>query len=130
MKGWLILALLPGLALADGLTARVTLRPGTVIGQGDVEGPARAVAAAIGQEVRRAVFAGRPVGSADLGPPTLVHRNAIVTMVYRHGPLAIRTEGRALEAGTEGARVRVLNLESRKPVTATVRGPALVEVTR
>jgi len=127
----LLLALgLPGLATAEPLTAVRTLRPGTVLSAGDLAGPADAVEAATGQEVRRAVYAGRRIDPADLGPPTLVHRNAVVTMLFRDGLLAIRTEGRALDAGGLGERVRVMNLETRNPVAATVTGAGRVEVGR
>jgi flagella basal body P-ring formation protein FlgA len=70
------------------------------------------------------------VQPGDLGPETLVRRNAVVTMLYSAGGLAIRTEGRALDAGGEGERVRVMNLSSRQAVPAVVRARDLVEVIR
>ncbi len=115
------------------VTAGRTLRPGTVVEAGDLRVPEGAETLArelVGREVRRAVYAGRPVRPDDVGPVTLVGRNTVVTMRYRSGALSIRTEGRALDAGGAGERIRVINLDTRQPVAAVVRAPGLVEVMR
>ncbi len=124
------LCLLAAEVVAQEVTAARTLRPGTVLAAGDLAGPPAAVEAFVGLEVRRAVYAARPVRADDLGPATLVRRNEVVTMVYRAPGLAIRTDGRALEPGGEGERVRVMNLSSRQRVIARVLGPGMVEVAR
>lgn len=135
----LVLAVpLAGQAVGQDLLAAHTLRIGSIVGPGDlrlVDDAAAdpkiteaAIEPYVGLEVRRAIYAGRPVTPSDLGPPTLVTRNAVVTMVFDTGSLAIRTEGRALDAGGEGERVRVMNLDSRLSVRATVVGPNLVAV--
>jgi flagellar basal body P-ring formation protein FlgA len=77
---------------------------------------------AVGLEARVAIYAGKPVRPGDLGPPTLVERNQLVTLVYLSGGLAISTEGRALARGSEGDEVRVMNLGSRSTVTGRI-GP-------
>jgi flagella basal body P-ring formation protein FlgA len=130
------LATLPSVLAQEVLAAR-TLRAGTVIEAADLKlGDAAAAGARtqldelVGLETRRAIYSGRPVTPADLGPPTLVRRNAVVTMVYIRRGLDIRTEGRALEPGGAGEPVRVMNLASRQPVLATVAGENRVEVTR
>lgn len=114
-----------------------TLRVGTVLSERDLKAPGggdasgRAlVAALVGLETRRAIYTGRPVVAADLGPPTLVRRNAVVAMLYNDRGLGIRTEGRALDSGGAGEVVRVLNLTSRRSVLATVTGANQVEVHR
>ena len=71
---------------------------------------------------------GRPIAAGDLGPPAVVERNQIVTLRFRRGALLIEGEGKALDRGPEGARVRVMNLLSRVSVTGRVAGPNLVEV--
>lgn len=83
--------------------------------------------AALGMETRVALYQGRPIRAADLGPRTLVARNALVSLVFRRGALTIRTDGRALEPGAKGDRIRIMNLDSRRTVTATVIGPNLAE---
>lgn len=119
-------------AAADVLAAR-TLRPGTVLAASDLRaepGAEDRLGALLGLEVRRAIYVDRPVRAGDLGPETLVRRNAIVTMLYRDRGLAIRTEGRALDAGGAGERIRVMNLASRQPVAAVVLGRDTVAVAR
>lgn len=125
-------------AAADTVEAVRTLRTGTVVLPGDVEivhgeprsGLARSLDEVIGKELRSSIHRGRPVRLADLGPPTLVRRNDIVTLFFRHGALSIRGEGRALGDGGMGERLRVMNLDSRMTVTGRISGPGLVEVTR
>jgi flagella basal body P-ring formation protein FlgA len=82
----------------------------------------------LGQEARVTLYAGRPIPLASLGPPALVERNALVTVMFTRGGLEIRAEGRALGRGAEGDGIRVMNLASRNTITATVIGPALVSV--
>lgn len=126
----LLLAALTAMpAPADEVLAQRTLAPGTVIAAGDLDGGEPAARAAIvGLEVRRAIYAGRPVTQAALGPPTVVERNAIVSMSYVSGGLSIRAEGRALDAGARGERIRVLNTGTRNTVIAVVTGPDRVSV--
>jgi flagella basal body P-ring formation protein FlgA len=83
---------------------------------------------AIGRETRTTLYAGRPVRPEDIGPPTLVERNALVMLRYRRGPLRITTEGRALDRGAAGERIRAMNLASRQTVTGRVTEDGAVEV--
>ena len=119
---------------AQDLTANRTLRAGTIIASGDLalrgETDAELLSDLVGLELRRAVYAGRAVARSDLGPPTLVRRNDIVTILYRAGGLSLRTEGRALGAGGAGERIEVMNLDTRLTVRAVVTSVGLVEVGR
>lgn len=121
----------------ESLIATHSIRAGTILSSGDVTskdfevpGAARTAEEVIGLEVRRNLYAGRPVLLADLGPPTLVHRNELVTMTYQISGLIIRTEGRALEAGGKGETVRVMNKSSRTTLFARVIGPKKVIVSQ
>lgn len=125
----LVLLLTVTPALADSVVATRTLRAQTVIMPGDLTlvaadlpGALQDPAAALGLETRVAIYAGRPVRAADLGPPTLVQRNQLVTLVYLSGALAISTEGRALDRASAGEVARALNLASRTTVSGRV-GP-------
>lgn len=123
-------------AWAQEVVAARTLRAGTILAEHDLRaagtgaGVAGRIAELVGLETRRAIYKGRPVVQAHLGPPTLVHRNDVVVMTYTDGGLGIRTEGRALDSGGRGELVRVLNLTSRQPVRAVVAGSGRVEVRR
>lgn len=127
----LLLALLslaaPAAASADTVVAAATIRPGTVLGpehlalaDGTVPGALSRPEEALGLEARVVLYAGRPVRAADLGPPALVDRNQIVTLVYADAGLAIETAGRALDRAAAGEAVRALNLASRSTVTGIV----------
>jgi flagella basal body P-ring formation protein FlgA len=116
-----------GPVIAEVLVAARTLPGGTVltaadIGKSDSHVPGALTQAdeAIGLETRLHLYAGRPILADNLGPPTLVDRNAIVMMIYHQGGLTIRMEGRVLGRGGIGDRVRVMNLASRTIVSGWV----------
>lgn len=121
-------------AAADTLVTTRTLRAGTVLTAADVavlagEGPLDLPPeAAIGQETTVAIYEGRALRAADIGPPTLVARNQTVTLRYSRGALVIETAGRALARGGEGDAVRAINLASRTTVTGTVLADGTVMV--
>lgn len=121
------LVLLPSLASAESLVAARTIPAQATIAAEDlmlvdaeIPGALTAAAAAIGLEARVAIYPGRPVRAADIGPPAVVERNAIVTLVFQTGSLSIRAEGRALARAGAGERVRVMNLASKTTVTGRV----------
>lgn len=123
-------------APADVLVAARTLRAGTLVEAGDfilLSDPAPLGAAqspdeAVGLEARVTLYARRPIPVASLGPPALVERNQLVTLVFQAGGLEIRADGRALGRGAEGETVRIMNLASRSTVSGTIAGPGLVSV--
>ncbi|TAG23451.1 MAG: flagella basal body P-ring formation protein FlgA [Rhodobacterales bacterium] len=129
MWRWVLLLVFASPALAESVVATRTLRPNTVIGPEDLTlvdavlpGALSDPALALGLETRVAIYAGRPVLQSDLGSPTLVQRNQVVSLVYLAGSLAISAEGRALSRGSEGETVRVINLASRTTVSGRI-GP-------
>ncbi|MGF6861813.1 flagella basal body P-ring formation protein FlgA [Rhodobacteraceae bacterium MBR-64] len=129
------LALLPAAALGESLVALRTMPAGTVIGPGDVgiaaedhPGAVATAAAAIGQEARVALYAGRPVLAQNIGPPAIVDRNQMVMLVYQRGPLTIVADGRALGRGAAGDMVRVMNLGSRNTVSGVILPDGTIHV--
>lgn len=133
---WLVIVLFwPGLVHAETLVATRLIRATEVIGPGDVTRAAPAVAGAasapdqvIGLETRVAIYPGRPVRLADLGPAAVIERNEIVRMVYRQGGLMILSDGRAMARAALGDRITVMNLASRQSVQGIVASSGLVEV--
>jgi len=114
-------------AIAETVIAARTLRANTIIGPsdlivqpGDVPGALTDTAGLVGMETRVALYAGRPVRDGDIGPPAIIERNQIVTLVYDNAGLRIATEGRALARGGVGDAMRIMNLGSRSTVTALV----------
>lgn len=125
----LLFLMLAGPVLAESVVATRTIRAKSLIApedltlvSADLPGALSDPAQAIGLEARVAIYAGKPVRPGDLGPPTLVERNQLVTLVYLSGGLQISTEGRALARGSVGDEVRVMNLGSRNTVMGRV-GP-------
>lgn len=114
-------------ASADHVLANRTLPVGRIVTPADLSVPAESM---VGLEVRRAIYAGHPVAAGDLGPPTLVRRNEIVTMQFATGGIELRSEGRALGAGGAGEVIEVMNLTSRQTVRAVVVATRMVEVRR
>ena len=74
----------------------------------------------IGMEARTALYAGRPIRVADVGFPAIIERNQLVPLIYNHGGLIIRTEGRALARAGVGESIRVMNMSSRNTVSARI----------
>ncbi len=134
----LVLLCLVGLPVAaDTVVAARTIRANAIISELDVvlsaaqmpNGFARA-ADVIGQEARVVLYAGRPIYIDDIGPPALVTRNQIVRVVFEGSGLSIVTEGRALERGAVGDRVRLMNLQSRATLFGQVQEDGTIRVLR
>ncbi len=139
----LLIALLLGSAqesFATGIIASRTLKVGTVLTHTDLQvepgSPDSAgeagdlLAAMVGREVRRAIYIGRRVLPEYLGPPTLVRRNDVVTMIYSAGNLGLRTQGRSLGAGGLGELIDVMNLDTRTTVRGRVVGAQTIEAAK
>lgn len=119
-------------AYAEDVTAARHIRAGAIVVASDIVTPKehetmRRAADMIGMEATRTLYKGQPIDEDDLRPPTLVKRNAIVQMEFTKGPMTIMAEGRALDKGGMGERIRVMNLLSKRVVTATVFGADLVK---
>ncbi len=130
-----ILCMMPMPSLAEIVVPTRTIRAKEVIVSSDIEvktsevnGAVRRPEDLIGQEARVALYPGRPIRPADVGPPAIVDRNDLVTLVFDHVALSITAEGRALGRGAAGERIRVMNLASRTTVTGVIRPDGQIEV--
>jgi flagella basal body P-ring formation protein FlgA len=92
---------------------------------GDVIADAQAV---VGQAARRALRAGQPLRQGDLMRPELVHRNEPVMILYQVPGIVLTLRGKAIDAGSEGDVVSVLNLQSKRTVQGVVTGDGRVLV--
>ena len=125
----------PQMALADSLIAARTLQANSVLVPedmmlvaADLPGALTSPDLAVGQETRVAIYAGRPILATALGPAALVERNQTVLLRYLSLGLSISTEGRALDRGSEGDRIKVMNLASKATVTGVVGPDGAVHV--
>lgn len=82
----------------------------------------------IGQEARTTLYAGRPILVDDIGPPAIVARNQVVLLVFSSKGLIITTEGRSLQRGSVGDRIRIMNLSSRATLFGHVQQDGTVRV--
>ncbi len=129
----LLLAPLP--ALAQTVVATRTIRPQTILTATDIKlieqsvaGTHTALDEVIGMEARVVLYPGRPIRIDDIGPPALVERNQIVTLIYSAGGLTIATDARSLGRGGVGDRLRVMNLSSRNTVSGWILADGSVSV--
>jgi flagella basal body P-ring formation protein FlgA len=83
---------------------------------------------AVGMQMRKQVRAGQALKTADLAKPDLVQRDQNVTLVYESAGLYLTIRGKALEGGTEGDVVNVLNLQSKRTVSGVVIGREQVAI--
>lgn len=133
----LALLILGTASAADIVTPTRTLRPGTLITTADLalknanqKGVFDTIADVAGQEARVALYAGRPIPFDAIGPPALINRNDIVALQFQTSGLSITTEGRALERGGVGDRVRIMNLSSRATLFGFVQPDGSIKVTQ
>jgi flagella basal body P-ring formation protein FlgA len=80
----------------------------------------RAAAQAVGQTLRRQATAGQPLALGDLSRTPMVQKGARVTMRLTGPGLSAVATGQAMEPGSGGERIRVLNTASRAIVEAEV----------
>jgi flagellar basal body P-ring formation protein FlgA len=83
---------------------------------------------AVGMQARRQLRAGQALKTADLAKPDLVQRDQNVTLIYEATGLYLTIRGKALEGGTEGDVVNVLNLQSKRTVSGVVIGRGQVSI--
>ena len=94
----------------------------------EVGGDGASRARVIGMQARRQLRAGQALKVADLVRPDLVQRDQTVTLIYEAAGLYLTIRGKALDSGTEGDVVSVLNLQSKRTVTGTVIGRGQVAI--
>ncbi len=121
--------------LAETLMAARTIRSKSILSAADlvvedsrIPGALTNPEDAIGMEARVVLYAGRPIRPEDIGPPAIIERNQIITLVYLRGTLRISAEARSLGRAGVGDRLRVMNLASRNTVTGVVNADGTVTV--
>ena len=137
MRWFLVFLLGAQVVAADVVTPTRTLRPGTLITLQDLTirdgqqmGAFDRITDVAGQEARVALYAGRPIPFEAIGPPAIVNRNQIVPLSYQASGLRITTEGRAMERGGVGDRIRIMNLQSRATLFGLVQADGTIKVTQ
>jgi flagella basal body P-ring formation protein FlgA len=83
----------------------------------------------VGMSPRRTLQSDQPVRLRDLQEPIMVSKNATVTMLVHVPGLTLTAVGRALEDGSMGSLIRIINADTHQTVTAEVVGPNQVKAT-
>jgi flagella basal body P-ring formation protein FlgA len=82
----------------------------------------------VGQTPRRMVIAGKPIKVRDVESPRIVNRGDQVTMIYKSGGMQLTARGKAMDFGSKGDNVRVVNEQSNRSIDAIVSGEQEVTV--
>ncbi|NRB03704.1 MAG: flagellar basal body P-ring formation protein FlgA [Rhodobacteraceae bacterium] len=82
----------------------------------------------VGMQVRRVLAAGRPVQKHSIVPPKVILRGEKVRIVFESGALRLTASGRAMDDAHVGQEVSVVNLSSKKAITAVASAQGVVVV--
>jgi flagella basal body P-ring formation protein FlgA len=82
----------------------------------------------IGRTPRRAIAAMKPLNLADVEAVTLVKKGDPVTVALQSGSLGLTLQGRALQNGSAGDTVRIVNTISNRQFEAVVTGSQTVSL--
>ncbi len=119
--------------LVAGLPAGTVLRPEHIImrplpiQQADAQGVA-SLDQLVGMALNRQSRDGMLLRASDVSTPLAVAKNDLVTIYYRQGPMTLTVKGQAVTSAATGAPLQVLNLVSRRVISAIVISPGAVEV--
>ncbi|MDZ7906076.1 MAG: flagellar basal body P-ring formation chaperone FlgA [Cypionkella sp.] len=130
-----VFAFLAGPALADSVVATRPIAANATVSADDVtlvamdiQGAAAALDQVIGQTATAPIAAGRAVQTSQISGRVHIARNTVVSVVLQAGGLEIRTEGRALAAGSLGDVIEIMNLSSRSRIKGTIIDAGKVRV--
>ena len=119
--------------LVAGLPAGTVLRPDHIvmrplpIQQADAQGIA-SLDQLVGMALNRQSRDGMLLRASDVSTPLAIAKNDLVTIYYRQGLMTLTVKGQAVTGASEGAPLQVLNLVSKRVISATAIAPGAVEV--
>jgi flagella basal body P-ring formation protein FlgA len=85
-------------------------------------------AAVVGHAARRDLRAGQPIRISEMMKPELIARGDTVTLTFDSPGVILSLRAKAMESGTEGDVIQVMNPQSKRTIQATVEGPGHVVV--
>ncbi len=113
----------PGVAITEADIGWLRVRHGR-----SQRGIVRDIDSLAGKSPRRPISVDQPVRFGDLREPVVIAKNSLVVIRLATDRMTLTAQGRALEDGSEGAGIRVMNTKSNTVVNATVVQAGLVEV--
>src|SRR3954447_12690974 len=90
--------------------------------------PPASAADLVGRAARSNVRAGQGLRTSDVMKPEIVKKNEMVLLHYEVPGIVLTMRGQALESGTEGDLVNVLNIQSKRTMQGVVTGPGRVTI--
>lgn len=108
-----------------------TLRNGDIIGKHDIDfievkertlnhDTILAADELIGMTPRRIATSGKTLKSTEIEAPRMVERGDIVTILFKHGGMLLSARGKAMQNGSEGDLIQVVNTSSSRSLEAFV----------
>ena len=82
----------------------------------------------VGKEMRRPVSAGKVISNREIGEPIIIKKGDKVTIVYVTPNMQITAKAEALGDGFKGGKVDVVNIKSKKIISAEVVDKNTVKV--
>jgi flagella basal body P-ring formation protein FlgA len=82
----------------------------------------------IGKKLKRRVSAGAVLTPAMLKKPRVITRGQKVTIMAQSGSMQVRMKGKALNHGSIGDRIKVMNIKSRKKLEGVITSSGEVKV--
>lgn len=82
----------------------------------------------VGKALTRQSRDGMMLKPADVATPLTVGKNDLVTIYFRQGPMTLTVKGQAITGATIGGPLQVLNLMSKRVISATAIAAGAVEV--
>ena len=83
---------------------------------------------AVGLAARRPMRQGDVLRQTDLAKAEVIARNDNVTITFQVPGITLTMRGKALEGGSQGDTINVLNVQSKRPVQGKIAGPGHVVV--
>jgi flagella basal body P-ring formation protein FlgA len=82
----------------------------------------------VGNALKRPSRDGMMLKASDVSAPLTISKNDLVTIYFRQGPMTLTVKGQAVTGATIGAPVQVINLMSKRVISATAIAAGAVEV--
>ena len=135
---FLLLMTLSPLAMAEEETVEVyvparALSTGEIIAEGDLQTitvPERDLSSnavvdlksLVGMEVKRTLREGSIIRKNAIAAPLLVRKKELITLTVQTNQMRLTAQGQAMDDGAMGDVIRVMNLTSKKVISAVVSG--------
>jgi len=82
----------------------------------------------IGMTPKRLLHAERPIRARDVQRPVVVPKGSVVTIILQMPGMTLTSKGKAMENGSDGETIRVINTKTKRTIDAIVLSSSTVTV--